>query len=112
MNDQKNIPKNVKFIYEKADDYKVIYVNGAQGGITMNGELRFDLFLEHPSFPKSDTHSINEDGSLGPRIEVKLEGDFPEDCPEVVRERKIGIILEPQHARVIANWILGKVDQI
>jgi hypothetical protein len=113
MTTEEPLPKTVRFIYTKSDDHKVIYANGIHGGITLQGEVTFDLFLEQRLATKAEIHSIKEDGTLGPRTKTEPEIEPPEQGQAIViREKMIGVVLCRDAAENIANWILSKVKQI
>jgi len=113
MTTEEPLPKTVRFIYTKSDDHKVIYANGIHGGITLQGEVAFDLFLEQRLATKAEVHSIKEDGTLGPKTKTEPEIEPPEQGQAIViREKRVGVILSRDAAKNIAEWILKKVEQI
>jgi hypothetical protein len=95
-------PKELKFVYTRAADYRVVAANGVQGGVTGRGDFRFDLFLESAETPYSVTHSITPDG-LGPEI-----GRDPVR-PDIVREVQMGVVMQVEQAKSLAHWILERV---
>ena len=113
MTIEENFPKSVRFIYTKSDDYKVIYANGVHGGVSLQGELTFDLFLEQRGPTKAEIHEIDEDRILGSRIKTEPEIEPQEpDQAVLIREKRIGLVLSRDFAENMANWMLGKVEQI
>lgn len=94
----------VVFGYEKDPAYRVVYANGAQGGVTPKGEYTFDLFFEHARPPTQVVHSITPDG-LGPEVERSSQG------PQVVRDILVGVIMTPAGAKSLAHWILENIRQ-
>lgn len=95
---------NVKFEFRKSPDYRQIYANGAFGGPTAKGEMKFDLFIEYRQGPDAVYHSVTPDG-LGP--EVRRE---PDDLP-FIRESQVGIVMTIGEAENFARWLLGHVEQ-
>ena len=93
----------IVFKYEKHADYKLIYSNGAHGGITTKGEYKFDLFVEYAKAPEEIHHSITGDG-LGP--EVARE---PPEPTAITREAQVGVIMNIESAKSLAHWILQNV---
>jgi hypothetical protein len=93
---------HVEFTYAKSDDYKVYFINGAYGGLTPHGDIECNFFFEHKPLPESEV-LVNVGG--------KLE-KLPEEIsnPQFTREIKVGIILTPPEARIIAKWLNDKVD--
>lgn len=95
----------VKFRYEKNPEYKVIYANGAHGGITSRGEFRYELFIEYNKSPHEIIHSITPDG-LGPEVERN-----PAEAP-ITRELQIGVIMSINQAKSVAHWILKNISDV
>jgi hypothetical protein len=95
-------PKELKFVYTRASDYRVVASNGVQGGVTGRGDFRFDLFLESAETPNSVTHSITPDG-LGPEI------DRDPGRPDIIRELQMGVVMQVDQAKSFAHWILERV---
>ena len=92
------------FGYEKDPAFRVVYANGAQGGVTPKGEYTFDLFFEHARPPTKVVHSITPDG-LGPEVERQPP------APQVVRELLVGVVMTPAGAKSLAHWILETIHQ-
>ena len=97
--------KKITFRYEKHPDYRVIFANGAVGGTTPRGDIKFDLFIEYLEVPESTIHSITPDG-IGPEIERN-----PPNLP-FTRQSQAGVIMSPGQARALAYWLMGQVDTI
>jgi len=103
--EEKRRPKRAKFRYLKPDGYQILAVNGAYGGMTPRGDLMCHFFYEYAPPPSEELLPITEEGKLGPKEEgVKEE-------VELVRELRVGIVLNPVQAESIANWILDKVGK-
>ena len=96
--------KRVVFAYEKNPAYRVVYANGAHGGMTPKGEYKFDLFFEQAKVPDQVAHSITPDG-LGPEVERTPP------APPVSRELQVGVIMTPAGAKSLAHWILENIRQ-
>ena len=113
MTTAETLPKTIKYVYTKSDDHKVIYVNGVHGGVTMQGEIAFDLFLEQRDATDFEVHKIDEDGTLGPRIKSEPKTKSEEQGQIVlIREEKVGIVMSRDAAENIAKWILAKVERL
>jgi hypothetical protein len=96
--------KKVKFVYKKSEGYQIHYVNGAFGGITPRGDVLYHLFFEHRDMPAEEEMTI-EEGELKPQ-----EKDLADI--EIIRDLKVGIIMTPEQAENLANWLLSRVDEI
>ena len=95
----------VVFQYEKDPDYRVVYANGAFGGVTPRGDIKFELFIEYVKAPETIVHSMTPDG-LGPEIER-----LPDRTP-ITRESQVGVIMSPNQAKSLAHWLLGKLSEV
>jgi len=95
-------PKDLKFVYARAPDYRVVAANGVHGGVTGRGDFRFDVFVESAQMPDSVTHSITPDG-LGPEIEREpVRAD-------ILREVQVGVVMQIEQAKSFAHWILERI---
>ena len=97
--------KKITFRYEKHPEYRVIFANGAVGGTTPRGDIKFDLFIEYLEVPESTVHSVTPDG-IGPEIERN-----PPALP-FTRQSQVGIIMSPGQAKSLAYWLMGQVDSV
>ena len=98
-------PKEIRFVYSKSPQYRVVPANGVHGGVTGRGDFRFDLFVEYTEFPESVTHSVTPDG-VGPEI-----GRSPQQ-PEITRESQVGVVMQIEQARSLAHWILERIKRV
>jgi hypothetical protein len=73
--------------------------------MTPRGELVCHFFYESEPTPKEESYLLTEEGKLGAK-----EEDAKNEL-ELVRELKVGIVLNPVQAEDIANWILEKVGK-
>ena len=94
---------NITFKYKYPEDYNPLYVNGAYGGINVQGEIVANFYFERIPMPKTITHELKSDGNLG---EILSTG--PEDLSKsVVRYVQSGIVINLEVAKQIHTW-LGK----
>lgn len=93
----------VVFDYQFSPSFRVIAANGAHGGVTGRGDLRFDLFVESPSIPDEVIHSVTPDG-LGPEIGRDPEGR------RVTRELQVGVVMQLEQAKSFGRWLLERVS--
>lgn len=94
---------NITFKYKYPEDYNPLYVNGAYGGINVQGEIVANFYFERIPMPKTITHELKSDGNLG---------DILLTCPEdlaksVVRYVQSGVVMNLEVAKQIHTW-LGK----
>lgn len=98
------IPVNAKFIYNKPDDYDTHYVNGLLGGLTARGEIILNFFFEHSDVPK-DEEDVIVNGKLKPKPASSSS------LPEVQRDIKACVVVSPEHAKGMSEFILELVNQ-
>ena len=102
---ERRIPETIKFVYKKSDDYKSIYANGAQGGITVRGDFKFDLFHEYLLSPEEEIYKLTDTGDLGDKIEEE------QDQKVMVRELKVGLTMSIQQAKSLADWLIRRITE-
>ena len=95
--------KRIVYRYEKHPEYRIVFANGAVGGATPRGDVKFDLFLEYLEVPQESVHSLTPDG-IGPEIERT-----PKDSP-FTRQSQVGVIMSPGQAKALAYWLMGQVE--
>jgi hypothetical protein len=93
---------DVKITFKKASDYKRIAVTGAWGGVSPQGEIIFDLYIESRDLPQSLTMKL-EPGKPPEEIQTGEEG--------FVRESQIGIVVRPDIAHSIGKWLIEKAKE-
>lgn len=93
----------LKFHFHSADTYRLVPINGVWGGATPRGEIKADFFYESASLPTSVTHEVNGE-TFGREIE-RVGG-------EIVRLVEFGMILSPEQARSIGQWLVDKATEV
>jgi len=93
---------DIKIAFRKALDYRIIPVTGAWGGVNPQGEIVFDLFVEKLEVPESVQIKI-EPGR--PPVEISREGQIH------VRESQIGVVVRPDIARSLGEWLIQKANE-
>jgi hypothetical protein len=104
-NDRKpeKLPIEIKFDYIKSNQFRVIHVDGAHGGVSPKGLIQMAFFSERAPIPKRETYSL-EQGKLGPRTKV-------EQRDAIVREVEVETLIDLQVAKVIVQWLGEKIEQ-
>jgi len=95
--------KEIEFHYLKTNNYRSYHVDGVFGGITPNGNIYMELFLERGPTPRSVLHEFNSDGSLGK--ELSRQGKTG-----LIREVEAGVVLNPATAEAIRSWLAQKIQ--
>jgi len=95
-----NMPK-IDIMFSKASDYKVIPATGAWGGLSPNGEVIVDFFIERRQDPSSIIITVDEQ-------KRKVE-EQQEPTPTVfVRELQFGVVMRPDIAYSIGKFLMEK----
>ena len=106
-------PNEVRFIYKFDEGYNPMYANGAWGGVTTHREIALHFFIERQPLPYEETFQITKEARVG----APLSRVPPQDGQqvEVLRFITTGVILTPDTARAIRDWLtrhLSALDQI
>jgi hypothetical protein len=104
-NDQKpeKLDNEIKFDYIKSNQFRVIHVDGAHGGVTPRGLIQMAFFSERVPIPKRETYSL-EQGKLGQRKEV-------EQRDAIIREVEVETLLDVKVAKVIVRWLGERITK-
>lgn len=90
-----------KYIYQ--DDYNPVYVNGAHGGINVQGEIIANFYFERIPMPYKITNEVNNEGVVGEIMDTD-----PKDLSKsIVRYVQSGIVMNLEVAKQVYDW-LGK----
>ena len=102
------MPKNIKYLFKKDDDYRIIPANGVWGGPTPRGDIRADFFCEFESLPKEIHHAVDEDGRLGQELKrIPSTEDIT-----IQRNFLVGMILTVEQADSIGRWLQKKAREV
>jgi len=100
----------VRFKYIQSPDYKLVFANGAYGGMTARGNFVMHFFNEYRPPPKEETVTMDREGKV---LETKpLWEDTDDERPAYLRELIVGVSVPREQAISIANWILEKMAAI
>lgn len=95
----------VAFKYKFPETYNPVYTNGAYGGLTSQGEIALNFYIERQPIPYEQKHEVNSEGTLGPLMNQVPEVD--EGVLNVIRYVTVGVIMNPDTAKRIYDF-LGK----
>ncbi|MDD3472872.1 MAG: hypothetical protein PHS86_08825 [Syntrophaceae bacterium] len=94
--------KEIKIEFVKAEGYKTMSATGCYGGISPQGEIVAEFFVDKPITPE-ETKLIVE---LGKTTEQKM--DFP---PGILREIQASFVIRPDLALSIGKWLIDKAEK-
>jgi hypothetical protein len=100
-------PNEITFVYEDTDEVRTIAATGAHGGPTPDGaSVVANLYVERASIPHHVSHQIDERG------EVDLsETSNQVSRGEVTREVQASLVMTPEHAMQLAQWLQENAEQ-
>jgi hypothetical protein len=99
--------KEIRFLYRRARDYRVIAANGAWGGVAANGVVAMDLYVERDAQPEAVVRQV-EGLHLGPEEPSPSEPGVQ----RVERESQVGVLLTADTARAVGKWLLDQADEL
>ena len=91
----------VNVVFTKADDYKLVPVAGVFGGLSPQGDVIADFFVDKVELPDSVMLKVKEEA--GQPEEVGRMGG-----KNITREMQVGIVLRPDVAYSIGAWLMEK----
>jgi len=107
--EEKKTPKTIRFIYVKPEDHKLVYVNGAYGGMTPRGDLLCHFFYEYVDIPAQEAMPLVE-GVPQPDKGTKIDRvESSADEAVVIRDVRASLIIPAHQITSIANWMLEKL---
>ncbi|HEX9650479.1 MAG TPA: hypothetical protein VGA21_07955 [Cyclobacteriaceae bacterium] len=103
---QNGNPKKIEIKYVKTGGFRIYHIDGFFGGLTPQGKIYFEPYIDKFHTPKSSTYPIEKDGSLG--VELR---DFRSSEKGGLREIEAGLILDINIAQSLVVWLQGKIDE-
>lgn len=100
------VPGELEFDFVKGQFFRVIHVDGCWGGLNAHLDIRMTVFNERTPIPRRIYHTATPEGGLGPELTAKREGRRG-----VLRECEAELVMSPDIARSLAQWLLEKVAQ-
>ncbi len=98
------LPSQIQFHYVKSNFFRVVYSEGAYGGLSPAGHIVINFYNERAPIPLMQTQAVNPDGSLGPVITA-------EGRTGILREIEVAVTMEINNARELQKWLADKIDQ-
>jgi hypothetical protein len=94
----------IKITFQKAEGYTLVPATGAWGGVSPQGEIVFDLYIERRGLPELVVLDRQPDGTYKENESKKRDGP-------IVREAQVGVVLRPDLAFSIGKWLVQKAEQ-
>jgi len=103
--------EEVAFDYIKGDDFRVIWADGAIGGVTPRGYIHCALYAERQAIPRRQVHALEKiddsTSTLGAEIPDKRISRG-----SIVREMACDVFMSVESAERLAHWLLERVDEV
>jgi hypothetical protein len=96
--------KSIKIAYIKSPDFRTNLVTGIYGGLSPNGLLNLNFFVDRVALPNFQTMAVDEKGVSIPNVKPKDTKDS-----DLVREIQFGVLLNLETARSVINWMQERV---
>jgi|SRR5690606_8840819 len=95
-----------KYIFN--EQYNPKYINGAHGGITPQGEIVINFYLERNALPNSQTFQVDENKTAPTEIASE-----PSDLNNsFVRVIENGVIMNYKSAKEIHKWLGSHLERL
>jgi len=95
--------QEIKVHYKRDRNYRILPATGAYGGLTPQGEVSVDFFVERRLPPKHVVMLVSPDA---PAQEMEREGE-----ERLVRETLVGLVLRPDIALSIGRFLIEKANE-
>ena len=101
----------VAFDYVKNPDFRVVWVDGAVGGITPRGFIHCAVYAERVAIPRHQVFKIDLSaehvGKLGPEVQEKQVSRGA-----IVRELAADLMMSAESAEALGNWLLARASEL
>jgi hypothetical protein len=97
--------KKVTIKYVKALDFKTSLSTGIYGGITNNGLINMNLFVDRVIIPTHEHYPVDEKGLIIGTPESDKDGDL-------LREVQHGALFDISTAKIVQAWLGKKIDEL
>ena len=96
--------QSIDIFYKKNEQFRSIPVGGVWGGLTPQGAVYANFFIERQELPERIQITVNEGG-------VIKETSRTPNKPTLVREVLIEAMMDPEVARTIGQWLIDKAAE-
>jgi hypothetical protein len=96
--------ETMKCHYIKGNQFRVMHIDGAIGGMTPQGLMSIVLYSERFPIPLQTVHEISEGKMLGtPQSGIARDG--------IVREAEADLIMTLEVAKGLVDWLSKAIEQ-
>jgi hypothetical protein len=97
----------LEFHFLKSNYFRVIHIDGAFGGASLDGGIQMVLFSERLPIPDLVVHQVSDAGLVGPEIResrVTRNG--------IVREAEVLAVMNLRSAKALRAWLDDKITYL
>ena len=108
-NSEEGETKHVAFDYIKSTDFRTMIAEGVVGGITPQNKIHCAFYAERPAIAQRQVFNLEESDSgykLGSEV---LDKQISRNS--IIREMSCDLVMTPEVAESVANWLLEVVKQ-
>lgn len=96
-------PQTFNFKFVKNSDFKTVGVNGAVGGVTINGQVNMNFYIDAVDIPRDVEHTVeNNKISLQPIKASNLQYS-------AIREIPFGVNFDMNTAKNLLKWLQNQI---
>ncbi len=96
--------RKVNVFFRKDKDYKIMPVSGIRGGLTPQGMVCVDFFVEKSEIPEKSVVEVDELSGNANELPITNEQYY-------VREVLACLLFQPETARGIGQFLIQQADQ-
>lgn len=93
---------NIKYV--KSHDYKAGVSSGVYGGITTNGLINANFYLDRTIIPTHEIYDVDDSGQIIGQPITEKDGDL-------IREVQFGTLLDIETAKNVIEWLSTKIKE-
>jgi hypothetical protein len=101
--------KKVLVEYSKSKDYRIVSATGVWGGLSPQGEIICNFFIEQNAKPDKLEMIIDSQGKILSETPIGKDGT---ELTYFERELQIGVVIRPDIAKTIGQWLIDQADKL
>ena len=103
-------PEEIPVHYMKSNDFRTVFASGIIGGVTAQGKISMNIYLDRPPIPVRSVLKPAEEVKPGIKISVKEEP--VESKAGIIREIQCGVLMDFETALSLRTWLDEKIEFI
>ena len=96
-------PDRVQFHFQNAEEHRMIFADGAWGGLTPSGNLKMGFYSHFRANPDSVAYDVSQPGKL---TEVERNG-----AEELIRLIHVDVLMTVEGAKSLRDWLIAKIQE-